>query len=99
MGRGGWSGLAGGLLAAVGLVFFALANQGQTLALTVGIAGWRGDAIVALYAAACVGLLAMFALSLPADLAARRERERLARRVRELERQLERRIDSLAPES
>lgn len=94
MGRGTRFGLAGGVLAAVGLVFFALANQGQALALTVGLIGWRGDAIVALYGAVCVGLLAMFALGLPTDLASRREREQLAHRVRELERELAR----LAPE-
>ncbi|MFN2382774.1 MAG: hypothetical protein ABR559_00765 [Gemmatimonadota bacterium] len=86
MGRGARFGLAGGAVAAVGLVFFALANQGQAIALTVGIAGWRGDAIVALYGAVGLGLLAMFALGLPADLASRRERDRLIRRVQELER-------------
>jgi hypothetical protein len=41
------------------------------------------------YGGIFVGLLAMFLLGLPADLAARGERRRLARRVRELERELE----------
>jgi hypothetical protein len=43
--------------------------------------------VYAVYAGIFVGLLAMFLLGLPADLAARGERQRLARRVRELERE------------
>ncbi|HUP00348.1 MAG TPA: hypothetical protein VM737_02350 [Gemmatimonadota bacterium] len=81
--------IAGGALAFVLLFLFALYNRGQSLALDFGLWQWRGEAITALYAGICAGLLSMFLFGLPADLAARGERERLARRVRQLERERE----------
>lgn len=75
------------LVALALLVAFGIANRGTPLTLTFGVARWRGDAVIALYGAVFVGLAAMFLLSLPADVAAERERERLARRVRTLERE------------
>lgn len=81
--------IAGGLMAFASLVVFALYNRGQTLSLNFGLWQWRGEAIYAVYAGVCVGLVAMFLLGLPADLAARGERERLARRVRLLEHERE----------
>lgn len=79
-----WALLAG-LAASVLLVPFALFNRGQPIELDFGPWEWRGEAVVAVYGGIFVGLLAMFLLGLPADLAARGERQRLARRVRELE--------------
>lgn len=81
--------IAGGVIAFVFLVVFALYNRGQTLSLNFGLWHWQGEAIYAMYAGVCVGLVAMFLLGLPADLAARGERERLARRVRHLEHERE----------
>lgn len=69
------------------LVPFAIYNRGQRVGLDFGVWTWRGEAVYAVYAGIFVGLLAMFFLGLPADLAARGERQRLARRVRELERE------------
>lgn len=76
---------AAGLAASLLLVVFALTNRGQRVVLDFGLLEWRGEAVYAIYAGVFVGLLAMFLLGLPADLAARGERQRLARRVRELE--------------
>ena len=81
--------IAGGTLAFALLLLFALFNRGQTVVLDFGLWRWRADAVTAVYAGAVAGLLAMFLLGLPADLAARGERERLARRVRQLERERE----------
>lgn len=72
--------IAGALAVVVLLVLFALVNRGQPIALDFGIWAWQGDAIYAIYAGACVGLIAMFAVSLPSDLAIRREHRRLVRR-------------------
>lgn len=72
--------IAGALVVVVLLVLFALVNRGQPIALDFGIWSWQGDAIYAIYAGACVGLIAMFAVSLPSDLAIRREHRRLLRR-------------------
>jgi len=71
--------IAGALVVVVLLVLFALVNRGQPIALDFGIWSWQGDAIYAIYAGACVGLIAMFAVSLPSDLAIRREHRRLLR--------------------
>lgn len=71
------------------LVLFATFNKGQVLALDFGLWTWEVDAIAAVYAGIFAGLAAMFLLGLPADLAARGERERLASRVRQLERSIE----------
>lgn len=76
-----------GAAAFVFLVLFAIYNRGQALALNFGLWRWRVEAVYAVYAGIFVGLAAMFLLGLPADLAARGERERLARRVRQLERE------------
>lgn len=76
----------GGIVALALLFLFALYNLGQPVALSLGPLRWRGEVVFALYGGVCLGLLLMFLLGLPADLAARRERERLARRVDELER-------------
>ncbi|MBW3661387.1 MAG: DUF1049 domain-containing protein [Gemmatimonadetes bacterium] len=77
--------LAGIVLVAVALlVVFALYNRGNLVVLEFGLARWRGEAVYAIYAAVFVGLLLMFLVGLPADLAERRQRERLERRVREL---------------
>ncbi|HJU86462.1 MAG TPA: hypothetical protein VJ788_03735 [Gemmatimonadota bacterium] len=72
--------IVGALVIVVLLVLFALVNRGQPIALDFGIWSWQGDAIYAIYAGACVGLIAMFAVSLPSDLAIRREHRRLLRR-------------------
>lgn len=72
--------IAGALVVVVLLILFALVNRGQPIALDFGIWSWQGDAVYAIYAGACVGLIAMFAVSLPSDLAIRREHRRLARR-------------------
>jgi len=87
--RGGsrrWAFVAG-IVASVLLVPFAIFNRGQGIGLDFGLWTWRGEAVYAVYAGVFLGLLAMFLLGLPADLAARGERQRLARRVRELERE------------
>lgn len=67
-------------------------NRGQEIALGVGSYAFEVEAIYALYAAAVVGLVLMFLVGLPADLAARRERRRLEARVRELVREREERM-------
>jgi uncharacterized integral membrane protein len=72
-----------GLLSVIVLVLFALANRGQPIALDFGVWTWQGDAVYAIYGGVCVGLLVMFAVSLPSDLAIRREHRRLLRRDRE----------------
>jgi uncharacterized integral membrane protein len=79
--------LVAGIAASFLLVPFAIFNRGQRIGLDFGPWTWRGEAVYAVYAGVFVGLLAMFLLGLPADLAARGERQRLARRVRELERE------------
>lgn len=79
--------LVAGIAASFLLVPFAIFNRGQRISLDFGLWTWRGEAVYAVYAGAFAGLLAMFLLGLPADLAARGERQRLARRVRELERE------------
>ncbi|MGH7543862.1 MAG: hypothetical protein ACREK7_07965, partial [Gemmatimonadota bacterium] len=87
--RGGsrrWALLAG-IAASLLLVPFAIFNRGQGIGLDFGPWTWRGEAVYAVYAGVFAGFLAMFLLGLPADLAARGERQRLARRVRELERE------------
>lgn len=76
-----------GIVASLLLVPFAIFNRGQRIGLDFGPWTWRGEAVYAIYAGVFVGLLAMFLLGLPADLAARGERQRLSRRVRELERE------------
>jgi uncharacterized integral membrane protein len=76
-----------GAAAFVLLVLFAMYNRGQALALNFGLWRWSVDAVCAVYAGIFAGLAAMFLLGLPSDLAARGERERLARRVRQLERE------------
>ena len=78
--------IAGAVAVVVLLVLFALVNRGQPIALDFGIWSWQGDAIYAIYAGACVGLIAMFAVSLPSDLAIRREHRRLMRREQAAER-------------
>lgn len=77
---------AGSILAVALLVIFALYNRGNPIALEFGLARWRGEAVYALFGAVFVGLLLMFLIGLPADLAGRRERRRLERRVRDLAR-------------
>lgn len=79
--------LVAGIAASLLLVPFAIFNRGHRIGLDFGPWTWRGEAVYAVYAGVFVGLLAMFLLGLPADLAARGERQRLARRVRELERE------------
>jgi hypothetical protein len=76
-----------GIATSLLLVPFAIFNRGRAIGLDFGLWTWRGEAVYAVYAGIFVGLLAMFLLGLPADLAARGERQRLARRVRELERE------------
>jgi uncharacterized integral membrane protein len=71
--------VAAALVVVVLLVLFALVNRGQPIALDFGVWSWQGDAVYAIYAGACVGLIAMFAVSLPGDLAVRREHRRLMR--------------------
>ncbi len=82
--------LVAGIAASVLLVPFAIFNRGQRVGLDFGLWEWRGEAVYAVYGGIFVGLLTMFLLGLPADLAARGERQRLARRVRELEHDRER---------
>ena len=72
--------VGGGLLSVLLLVLFAVANRGQPIALDFGIWTWQGDAVYAIYGGVCVGLIVMFAVSLPSDLAIRREHRRLLRR-------------------
>lgn len=76
--------LVGALVTVVLLVWFALVNRGQSVALNFGIWSWQGDAVYAIYAGICVGLIVMFIVSLPGDLAIRREHRRLARRDGEM---------------
>jgi uncharacterized integral membrane protein len=83
MGARGIAAVGGGLLSVIVLVLFALANRGQPIALDFGVWTWQGDAVYAIYGGVCVGLLVMFAVSLPSDLAIRREHRRLLRRDRE----------------
>ena len=71
-----------GTAAAAALVVFALYNGGQPVVLRFGILTWRGEAVYAVYAGVFAGLVTMFLVGLPADLAARRERARLERRLR-----------------
>lgn len=75
------------LVALTALFLFALYNRGQPITFNFGLWRWRVDAVVGVYAGIGIGLLAMFLLGLPGDLAARAENARLARRVRQLERE------------
>ena len=75
--------IVGALVAVVLLVLFALTNRGQPIALDFGVWAWQGDAVYAIYAGVCVGLIVMFVVSLPSDLALRREHRRLANRERD----------------
>lgn len=84
MSRGRITAGVGALLALVLLVLFALANRRQPIALDFGIWSWQGDAVYAIYAGVCVGLIVMFIVSLPSDLALRRDHRRLARGEREV---------------
>jgi len=79
VGSGRIAALAGALLAVALLVVFAIANRGQPIALDFGVWSWQGDAVYAIYAGVCVGLIVMFVVSLPSDLAIRREHRRLVR--------------------
>lgn len=72
--------LGGAFLTVVLLILFALTNRGQPIALDFGVWSWQGDAVYAIYAGVCVGLIVMFVVSLPSDLAIRRELRRLLRR-------------------
>ena len=63
--------LVAGIAASFLLVPFAIFNRGQGISLDFGLGTWRGEAVYAVYAGIFVGLLAMFLLGLPADLAAR----------------------------
>jgi len=83
VGAGRIAALGGALLTVVLLILFALANRGQPIALDFGVWSWQGDAVYAIYAGVCVGLIVMFVVSLPSDLAIRREHRRLARRERD----------------
>ena len=76
--------LGGAFVTVVLLVWFALVNRGQSVALDFGIWSWQGDAVYAIYAGICVGLIVMFIVSLPGDLAIRREHRRLTHRDREV---------------
>jgi uncharacterized integral membrane protein len=80
VGVGRIAALGGALLTVALLVLFALANRGQPIALDFGVWSWQGDAVYAIYAGVCVGLIVMFVVSLPSDLAIRREHRRLAQR-------------------
>jgi uncharacterized integral membrane protein len=80
VGAGRIAAIAGGILAVIVLVLFALTNRGQPIALDFGVWTWQGDAVYAIYGGVCVGLIVMFAVSLPSDLAIRREHRRLLRR-------------------
>jgi uncharacterized integral membrane protein len=75
------------LMAFAALFLFALYNRGQPIAFTFGLWRWQVDAVIAVYTGVGLGLLAMFLFGLPGDLAARAENARLARRVRQLERE------------
>jgi len=75
------------LTAFAALFLFALYNRGQSIAFTFGLWRWRVDAVIAVYTGVGLGLLAMFLLGLPGDLASRAENARLARRIRQLERE------------
>lgn len=100
MSRGRALVLAAAALAVVSLlVVFALYNRGNPIALEFGFARWSGEAVYALYGAVFVGLLLMFVIGLPADLAERRERRRLERRVRDLARRADEAVRSLPGES
>ena len=72
--------LGGALLTVALLVLFALTNRGQPIALDFAVWSWQGDAVYAIYAGVCVGLIVMFIVSLPSDLAIRREHRRMLRR-------------------
>ena len=76
-------------VATAGAVVLVVFNRGQPIAIGVGPVAWRGEAIYAVYAAAIAGLVVMFLVGLPSDLAARRERRRLESRVRDLVRERE----------
>lgn len=73
--------IVAGLTVAAALVAFALLNRGNPVTLRFAVATWRGEAVYAIYAALFLGLFLMFLIGLPSDLAARREAERLERRV------------------
>lgn len=70
-----------GLVAAAALILFALYNQGQPIVLRFGFWTWRGEAVYAVYGGIFLGLVTMFLVGLPGDLAVRRHRTRLDRRV------------------
>lgn len=74
-----------GLVSLALLVGFAVTNGGQVIELDFWLWRWQGKAVFAIYAGICTGLVLMFLLGLPADLAARREREQLAQRLRRAE--------------
>ena len=76
--------LVGVVVTVVLLIWFALVNRGQSVALDFGVWSWQGDAVYAIYAGVCAGLIVMFLVSLPGDLAVRREHRRLAHRDREI---------------
>lgn len=84
MGAGRIAAFGGVLVTVALLVWFALVNRGQSVALDFGVWSWQGDAVYAIYAGVCVGLIVMFLVSLPGDLAVRREHRRLAHREREI---------------
>ena len=92
--------IVGALVAVVLLVLFALTNRGQPIALDFGVWAWQGDAVYAIYAGVCVGLIVMFVVSLPSDLALRREHRRLrdCRVVETLGRPLETDLGELVAE-
>lgn len=68
-----------------GVVLLVVYNRGQAIVLELGVTRWSGEAVYAILAALFLGLVLMFLVGLPADLALRRQNRRLARRVRELE--------------
>lgn len=74
------------LVAAAALALFAGRNLGDPVVLDFWLVRWRGDTVVALFAAVVVGLVLMFLVGLPADLASRREMRRMRHRLAELER-------------
>ena len=55
--------VAAALVVVVLLVLFALVNRGQPIALDFGVWSWQGDAVYAIYAGACVGLIAAAAFA------------------------------------
>lgn len=77
------------VLATAGAVVVIAFNRGQEITLGIGGLQWRGEAIHAIYFATVAGLVLMFLVGLPADLAARKGRRRLEARVRDLEGRLE----------